>query len=305
MRTEQLEYLIDIVKTGSINKTAQHFFISQQAVSSSIRQLEHELGYPLLNRSTTGVSLTQYGRIAVDYARQTLLLRSALFKQLAQADTEGQIFDDQPIHIHCASVILNMLLPDSLDRLPLNAKADAARIILGTPSEAFEAVVQNHCDLALISTNQAFFNRMLTSYADFSLNIISLMKEPLIICTSAGSPYADLETIEAELYSNSPHTIFAITPVEGYAVRNDQSPYQNSISVSNDADFHKKMLLQNNAIMTLMPLTAYKLFFNQRQFIMKPLAIDVAFIHAIVLPAHPRPIILTLAERIQKHCQAI
>lgn len=53
MRTEQLQYLMDILKTGSINKTAQHFFISQQAVSNSLKQLENELGCTLLNRTAT------------------------------------------------------------------------------------------------------------------------------------------------------------------------------------------------------------------------------------------------------------
>ena len=43
MRIEQLRYLSDIQNTHSISKTAKRFFVSQQAMSNSLKQLESEL----------------------------------------------------------------------------------------------------------------------------------------------------------------------------------------------------------------------------------------------------------------------
>ena len=43
MRLDQLKYLVDIAQTGSITSTSQRFFVTQQAVSKSIKQLETEL----------------------------------------------------------------------------------------------------------------------------------------------------------------------------------------------------------------------------------------------------------------------
>lgn len=40
MRFDILKYLIDIDETHSINATAQHFFISQPAISNAIVNLE-------------------------------------------------------------------------------------------------------------------------------------------------------------------------------------------------------------------------------------------------------------------------
>lgn len=40
MRFDVLKYLIDIDETHSINATAQHFFISQPAISNAIVNLE-------------------------------------------------------------------------------------------------------------------------------------------------------------------------------------------------------------------------------------------------------------------------
>ena len=67
MRTEQLIYLIDIAKTGSINNTAQRLFTSQQSISESIKKLENELGCTILNRSKTGVTLTEDGLYVLSF----------------------------------------------------------------------------------------------------------------------------------------------------------------------------------------------------------------------------------------------
>ena len=44
MRLEQLQCLLDVAQTGSLTSTAKRLFVSQQAVSKSIKQLEEELG---------------------------------------------------------------------------------------------------------------------------------------------------------------------------------------------------------------------------------------------------------------------
>ena len=62
MHTDQMAYLIDVAKTGSINTTAKRMFSSQQAVSESLKRLEAELNCTILNRSKRGVSLTEDGK---------------------------------------------------------------------------------------------------------------------------------------------------------------------------------------------------------------------------------------------------
>ena len=68
MHSDQLLYLIDISKTNSINATAKRMFSSQQAVSESIKHLEAELNCTILNRSKTGVELTDDGKYVLSYA---------------------------------------------------------------------------------------------------------------------------------------------------------------------------------------------------------------------------------------------
>lgn len=53
---------ICLAETLSFTETAARLFMTQQAVSKHIAQLEEELGFPLLLRSKHGVTLTQEGK---------------------------------------------------------------------------------------------------------------------------------------------------------------------------------------------------------------------------------------------------
>lgn len=70
MQINQLEYLVDLSKTYSITNTAKRFYITQQAVSNSIKSLELELGVQLLNRSKKGVTFTPEGNLVLKYAKK-------------------------------------------------------------------------------------------------------------------------------------------------------------------------------------------------------------------------------------------
>jgi Transcriptional regulator len=59
-----------VAKEGSISKTAERLYISQPAVSRSIRQLEEKIGSMLLFRTSRGVKLTNEGQILFKFVEQ-------------------------------------------------------------------------------------------------------------------------------------------------------------------------------------------------------------------------------------------
>lgn len=61
MRLEQLSQLIAIIDCGSINKAAEQLFLAPSSLSSSIRNLEAELGYEVLQRNKKGIRVTELG----------------------------------------------------------------------------------------------------------------------------------------------------------------------------------------------------------------------------------------------------
>ena len=61
MTLTQLNYIITIAETKSINKAAEQLYVSQPSLTSAVQELEKELGITLFNRSGRGVTLTNDG----------------------------------------------------------------------------------------------------------------------------------------------------------------------------------------------------------------------------------------------------
>ena len=72
MTLQQLRYAVTIADSSSMNEAAKRLFISQPSLSSSIRDLEEELGIELFIRSSRGILPTPDGMEFIGYARQVL-----------------------------------------------------------------------------------------------------------------------------------------------------------------------------------------------------------------------------------------
>lgn len=68
----QLKYIVKIVECGSMNEASHELYISQPALSSSVKDLERELGIEIFTRSSQGIALTVEGAEFLKYTRQVL-----------------------------------------------------------------------------------------------------------------------------------------------------------------------------------------------------------------------------------------
>ena len=68
MTFQQLTYVVEISKCGSINKAAHKLFLSQSGISTAVRELEEELGIRFFTRSNRGVDFTPEGKEFLSYA---------------------------------------------------------------------------------------------------------------------------------------------------------------------------------------------------------------------------------------------
>ena len=83
MTIHQLQSFLAVAEKQSFTAAADTLYISQSALSQQIRQLEHQLGFQLFDRSTRQVTLTEAGRSFYRNAQQL----QALY---AHALSEGQ-----------------------------------------------------------------------------------------------------------------------------------------------------------------------------------------------------------------------
>ena len=75
----------EVAETGNISLAAKNLYISQSAVSQSIKQLETALQARLFSRSPRGVTLTGEGQMLYEYVRSALSLLSTGEDKLSQA----------------------------------------------------------------------------------------------------------------------------------------------------------------------------------------------------------------------------
>lgn len=105
MKIQTLEYFVTLVQAGSITKAAQQLYVAQPSLTKSLKQMEEELGFPLVERSASGVRLTEKGRKVFEEARQVLDFYDG-WKALGR--------DDQPKQIDLYTYLSfpDFLLPD-------------------------------------------------------------------------------------------------------------------------------------------------------------------------------------------------
>lgn len=63
---EGMEYIYEVYKEGSFSKAAKNLFISQPSLSASVKRIEDKMGYPIFDRSTKPLRLTEFGEKYVE-----------------------------------------------------------------------------------------------------------------------------------------------------------------------------------------------------------------------------------------------
>lgn len=72
MKLQQLVYAVNVAEYGSVTEAARRLYVSQPSVTSSIRDLEREMGVHIFDRTNKGVVVTEEGETFLGYARQVL-----------------------------------------------------------------------------------------------------------------------------------------------------------------------------------------------------------------------------------------
>ena len=68
----QLKYVIMIANSGSFREAATRLFISQPALSTTIKELEEEIGIQLFERTNRGIRVTKSGEDFIIYAKEAV-----------------------------------------------------------------------------------------------------------------------------------------------------------------------------------------------------------------------------------------
>lgn len=89
---QQLSYIVKISEAGSINKASEILYVAQPSLTSSVQEVEKEVGFKIFHRSGRGVSLTPEGAEFVLYARQVIYQYELLMERFGKAENVKRKF---------------------------------------------------------------------------------------------------------------------------------------------------------------------------------------------------------------------
>ncbi|MBQ6292336.1 MAG: LysR family transcriptional regulator [Lachnospiraceae bacterium] len=90
MTFKQLEYVLEIARQGSFSVAARKLFISQPALSRSVREVENEFNIVLFDRNLSPVMLTPAGQVFVQRGQMILDALAELKQELGKLDDSAK-----------------------------------------------------------------------------------------------------------------------------------------------------------------------------------------------------------------------
>ena len=88
MNINQIKYVLTVAQSSSMREAASKLYVSQPALSASIRELEDELGILIFERSNKGITLTEAGHEFISYAKKAISQYEILEDKYLSKDKE-------------------------------------------------------------------------------------------------------------------------------------------------------------------------------------------------------------------------
>lgn len=132
-----LRLIADVARLGSIGAAGRAAGISQQSASERLRAIETQTGLVLVQRSTTGSTLTPAGQLLVEWSR-TMLDQA---EEIELAIRTLRADHTRELHVYASMTIAEYLLPRWLVRLRRERETTAT--LHATNSDAVLSAVRN------------------------------------------------------------------------------------------------------------------------------------------------------------------
>ncbi len=137
-----------VAKCGSLTKAAEELYISQPAVSQSVKQLENQLGVSLFNRTHRGMELSaQGGKLIFNEVERALGLLYEAENRIAETKTSAT----GVIRIGASDTIFEYFLADKIVDFHERFPAVKIELMADFTPDTIEKLKANRCDVAFVN----------------------------------------------------------------------------------------------------------------------------------------------------------
>ena len=144
---ELYKVFYEIVINGSISKASEAMYISQPAVTQSIKNLEEKLGGKLLIRTKKGIVLTEEGKVLFDYVKKGI----ENFKNGENAFLNYLNLDSGSIRIGASTTITRNIVMPYLEKFHIKYPKVDIKITNDLTSNLVTALRNGELDLLVVN----------------------------------------------------------------------------------------------------------------------------------------------------------
>ena len=229
----QLNYIMEIYNCGSINKAAQKLFLSQSSLSSSIRELEQELGIKIFKRSNKGIELTEDGKEFITYIRP--IIEQQKMVESYYADRNNDDFSSLNVasqrYPFCAKAFVLLIKEQDVSKYSFSyMEAEMDKVIESVSGRKSEIGV-----IFLSDMTEKFMNRVLVSN-DIEFHELIRIKPHVFI--NVNHPLASKTSIKVSDLLDYPYVAFA--------KKNNESFNYSEEAIIPDVEKFKKIIYVND-----------------------------------------------------------
>lgn len=176
---------------GSFQKAADILGLTPSAISHTISSMENELGFTVLTRSKSGITLTNYGEHLLPYVNAVLNSDESLQQAIAELNGLKQ----GKVKIAVFSSVCTNWLPDILHSFQGQYSEITIEVFQGTYDDVAYWIKNGIADLGFLSVSSAK-----------DIPIEPLYKDPLLcvlpkgVRKDASKPYMDIEEMRAHQF---------------------------------------------------------------------------------------------------------
>jgi LysR family transcriptional regulator, regulator of abg operon len=149
MELRQLRHFIEIVRASSFGQAAERLHITQPALSKSIRNLESTLGVQLLERHPSGVSVTEYGMLFLDYATLVTTELERAVDELNELRGRGR----GVVRVGAGATMMQYLLPQAVRAFVEGDAAGSVTFQQGLREDLIARLRRGEIDVVVGSVN--------------------------------------------------------------------------------------------------------------------------------------------------------
>ena len=239
MNINQLKYVLSVAESTSIREASTKLYVSQPALSTSIRELEEELGILIFKRTNKGISITDEGRDFISYAKKAVGQYEVLEDRYLSENSDKERFSVSTQHYNFAIRAFTELVRK------MNPDKYVFSIHETKTKEVLDDVGSMKSEVGIVSFSGANEALMRKLFRDIGLEYTPLMKREAYIYVWKDHKYAGRKEISLEELKGYPCIAF------------DQSSNGNFyLAEEAMSDYHFDMVIKSDDRATSMELIA-------------------------------------------------